>query len=202
MLSAVFRSTFSSAYFWRPAPPNVLIGIWCAPLLLGFAVVVLVIAVAAPAARRALRWRLPAFKEASLAQVASALALMLKSGVPLDKSLGLVEQLERGTPAETELARLRQRLAGGQGKFSKMAAGGQVFPPLFVWVVGQSGEDLPAGFQRAAEIYQSRASYRSEMLLYFALPCSVLALGLVIVSQIQPVLAMFISFMNMIGEST
>ena len=45
-----------------------------------------------PSVRRALRWRFPAFREASLAQVASALALMLKSGVPLDKALALMER--------------------------------------------------------------------------------------------------------------
>jgi type II secretory pathway component PulF len=201
-LSTVFHSTFDSAFFRRPGMPNLLIGVWCAPLLLGLATILCLVAVTAPRVRRALRWRLPAFKEASLAQVASALALMLKSGVPLDKALGLVEQLERGTPAEIELAHWRQRLAGGQGKFPEMAAGGRIFPPLFVWMVGQSGEDLPAGFQRASEIYQSRASYRAETLLYSALPCSVLVLGLVIVSQIQPVVAAFISFMNMLGEST
>ena len=82
-----------------------------------------------------------------------------------------------------------------------MAADGQVFPPLFVWMVGQSGEALPAGFQRAAEIYQSRASYRAEVLLYSALPCSVIVLGMVIVSQIQPVLGTLISFMNMLGDT-
>ena len=155
----------------------------------------------APAVRRALRWRLPAFKEASLSQVASVLALMLKSGVPLDKALGLVEKLEQATPASIELARWRQRLAGGHGKFTEIAADGRVFPPLFVWMVGQSGEDLAAGFQRAAEVYQSRAASRAEMLLYSALPCSVMALGLLIVSQIQPVVSAFIQFMNAIGDS-
>jgi type II secretory pathway component PulF len=182
--------------------PGALIGIWCAPLLLGFTVVLLFVAVTVPRVRRALRWRLPAFKEASMAQAASALALMLKSGVPLDGALGLVERLERGTPAAIEIARWRQRLAVGRGKFSEMAADGRIFPPLFVWMVGQSGEDLPAGFQRAAEIYESRAGYRAETLLYSALPCSVLALGLVILSQIQPVVAAFISFMNTIGASS
>jgi type IV pilus assembly protein PilC len=193
-------SVFYGTFYGRMAPPNVMIGLWLPPALLGLGAVVLFVALSAPRARRALRWRLPAFKEASLAQVASALALMLKSGVPLNNALGLVEQLERGTPAETELARWRQRLAAGRGKFSEMAEGGRLFPPLFVWTVSQAGEDLTAGFQRAAEIYQSRASYRSEVLLYSALPCSVLALGLVIVSQIQPVLAMFISMMNSIGS--
>jgi type II secretory pathway component PulF len=200
MLSTLIHSTFDSAFIGWARIPRVLVGIWCAPLLLGLATVLCLVAVTAPRVRRALRWRLPAFKEASLAQVASALALMLKSGVPLDKSLGLVEQLERGTPAEIELVRWRQRLAGGRGKFSEMAADGRIFPPLFVWMVGQSGEDLPAGFQRAAEIYQSRASYRAETLLYSALPCSVLVLGMVILFQMQPVIAAFNYIMNSIGS--
>jgi type IV pilus assembly protein PilC len=184
---------------WSQGPPS-LIGLWLAPVVLAIAVVALFAALATPRVRRALRWRLPAFKEASLAQIASALAMMLKSGVPLNNALGLVEQLERGTPAETELGRWRQRLAAGHGKFSEMAEGGKLFPPLFVWTVSQSHEDLTAGFQSAAEIYQSRATYRMELLLYSALPCSVLALGLVIISQIQPVISFFNSFMQSIGE--
>ncbi|MGA3179937.1 MAG: type II secretion system F family protein [Verrucomicrobiota bacterium] len=207
LLKAMARGTaptFQEIFYGigRGASPPMFIGLWLAPTLLGCAAVVLLVAVSSPTVRRSLRWRLPAFKEASLAQVASALALMLKSGVPLDNALGLVEQLERGTPAETEITAWRRQLAGGHGKFSEMAAGGRVFPPLFVWMAGQSGEDLPAGFQRAAEVYQSRASYRVETLLYSALPCSILVLGLVILSQVQPVLAMFISFMNAIGGSS
>jgi type II secretory pathway component PulF len=200
LLRGILNPTLFSAFGGRPEIGREVIGVWCPPLFLGLATLMCLVAVTVPRVRRALRWRLPAFKQASLAQAASALALMLRSGVPLDKALGLVEQLERGTPAEIELARWRQRLGGGCGKFSEMAAGGRIFPPLFVWMVGQSGEDLPAGFQRAAEIYQARASYRVETLLYSALPCAVLALGLVIVSQIYPVVSAFIFFMNTIGD--
>jgi type II secretory pathway component PulF len=64
-----------------------------------------------------------------------------------------------------------------------MAAGGRVFPPLFVWLVSSAGEDIASGFQHAAEIYQARAANRSEMLLYAALPVMVLALGVVILTQ-------------------
>jgi type IV pilus assembly protein PilC len=174
--------------------------VWLAPVLIGLAAVIICVAVMNPGVRQALRWRLPAFREASLAQVASALALMLKSGVPLDHALGLMEQLERGTPAGNEIGGWRKRLAAGQGKFDGMASGGKVFPPLFVWTVSQSHEDLPAGFQRASEIYQARASYRTELFLYSALPCSVLALGVLIVSQTQPVIAMFIAFMNLMSN--
>jgi type II secretory pathway component PulF len=175
-------------------------GTWGAPVVLGIAVVMLFVALASPRLRRALRWRLPAFKEASLAQIASALSMMLKNGVPLDNALGLVEQLECGTPAEAEFARWRQRLAAGQVKFSEMASGGRLFPPLFIWTVSQSHEDLPGGFQRAAQTYESRAAYRTEVLLYSALPCSVMALGLVIVSEIQPVILMFANFMQALGN--
>jgi type IV pilus assembly protein PilC len=202
LLGSVLHSTYDSGFFRWSGVPRFVIGVWFAPVVLGLATVACLVAGSVPRVRRALRWRLPAFKEASLSQVASTLSLMLKSGVPLDKAVALVEKLESGTPAEAELGLWRQRLSGGRGKFSEMAEGGRVFPPLFVWMVAQAGEDLTAGFQRAAEIYQSRASYRAETLLYSALPCSVLALGLVIVSQIQPVLAAFISFMNGIGADT
>jgi type II secretory pathway component PulF len=184
---------------WGKSLPQ-LTGVWLSPVVLAIAVAVVFVALATPCVRRALRWRLPAFKEASLAQTASALAMMLRSGVPLDNALGLVEQLEKGTPAEAEFARWRQQLAAGHGKFSEMVAGGKLFPPLFVWTVSQAHEDLTTGFQRAAETYQSRASYRTEVLLYSALPCSVLALGLVVISQIEPVAFMFINMMQTIGD--
>jgi type IV pilus assembly protein PilC len=202
LLSIVLHSTSILNLFGWSVAPELLVAVWSPPLLLGLTVLGCFVALSVPRARRGLRWRLPAFKEASLAQVASALALMLRSGVPLDKALGLVEKLEAGTPAEVEIAQWRQGLGAGRGKFSEMAAGGRVFPPLFVWMVAQSGENLPAGFQRAAEVYQSRSSYRAETLLYSALPCAVLALGLVIVSQIEPVLGSFVSFLNMIGSDT
>jgi type IV pilus assembly protein PilC len=202
LLSTLINSTFFQwPYFQSIETSHALVVIWCPPFLVGLAALLCVVAVTVPGVRRLVRWRLPAFKEASLAQVASALALMLRSGVPLDKALGLAEKLEQGTPAAIEIAHWRQRLGEGRGKFSDMAAGGQVFPPLFVWMVGQSGEALPAGFERAAEIYQARASYRAEVLLYSALPCSVIVLGMVIVSQIQPVLGTLIAFMNMLGDT-
>jgi len=171
-------------------------GYLISPLVIGCLLVVLVVAVSNPKVRRRLRWRVPAFREASLAGIASTLALMLKSGVPLDSALGLVAQLETGTPAGDELVRWRQNLAAGRGKFSEMAADSKVFPPLFAWMVGHSGEDLATGFQRVAETYQSRSNYRSELLLYSALPCAVLGLGLMIIIQILPVISVFSAFMS------
>jgi type II secretory pathway component PulF len=181
-------------------------GLWMSPVFIGLALVIGLIAVAVSPARRKLRWRLPAFKEACLTQVASAMWLLLKNGVPLADALAFVEQLEKGTGAEKEIAQWRQRLASGHGKFSEMAGSNpalssSVFPPLFVWIVAQSGEDLTTGFQRVAELYQSRAVYRTELLLYSALPCSILALAVMIISQIQPVFHALMTFISALGGS-
>ena len=184
----------------RAAPPAVKVALWLSPVLMGGAVGAAILVLAAPFARRALRWRVPAFKESSLAQVASAMSLMLRSGVPLDQALALIERLEQGTRAEPELAVWRQRLAAGQGKFSDLAPPGPAFPPLFIWLVGRGGDDLAGGFQRAAEIYQARARHQAEMFLYSALPCSVLALGVMIIAQMQPVFHTLVQFMNLIGD--
>jgi hypothetical protein len=70
------------------------------------------------------------------------------------------------------------------------------FPPLFVWLIANSREDLVGGFLRAAEIYYQRAVYRIEMMLYAALPVAVLALGFFILGQILPVFLALIRFMD------
>jgi type II secretory pathway component PulF len=186
--------------------PVMATGIWMTPVVIGIILAAGLTAVAASPAQRLLRWRLPAFREASLAQLASAIWLMLKNGVPLDDALALAEQLERGTSAEPEIARWRRRLAAGNGKFADMAAPGNAdqtpfFPPLFLWTITQSNEDLAAGFRQAADLYQSRAMYRAELLLYSALPCSVLALAAMIVSQVTPVFAALTAFIQSLSGS-
>jgi type II secretory pathway component PulF len=193
-----------SGFYGRPVIPAVSTGLWAPPVLFGLTLVAALAGLMMAPTRRRLRWRLPAFKEASLAQVASVIWLMLKNGVPLAEALTLAEQLETGTRAGKEIAQWRQRLAAGHGKFSEIAgsdvaASGPVFPPLFVWTVAQAGEDLTSGFQRTAELYQARALHRTEMLLYSALPCSILVIASLIMSQMQPVFNALIMFINAIG---
>jgi type II secretory pathway component PulF len=175
---------------------------WMSPIFLALALVIFLFAIFASPIRQRLRWRLPAFRDASLARVASAISLMLKKGVPLDEALALVEQLEKGTRAETEIAEWRQRLAAGRGKFSDLATPGRAFPPLFVWAIAQSGEDLPQGFQQAGELYQGRAGYRTELLLYSVLPCSILLLATMLLSQVQPVFLVLINVLKNLGSDS
>lgn len=55
-----------------------------------------------------------------------------------------------------------------------MAEASKVFPPLFIWLIASNGENLAEGFKQAAEIYYARATHKVDMLLYAALPVSIL----------------------------
>jgi len=174
--------------------------IWMPPIVLALLTLLGVAAVSIPSWRARLRWCLPAFRDASLAQLASAMALMLKHGTTLPEALALAEALESGTLAAKALARWRQLVEAGQGKPAEWAGDSRPFPPLFLWLVQKGGEDLAAGFQKAAELYQTRASYRIEMALYGALPVSILLLGQMILWQAIPLVRSMSWIMNAIGS--
>ena len=88
----------------------------------------------------------------------------------------------------------------GHAKFSEVAAVNRLIPPLFVWVVASAGEDLAAGLNRAAEIYHSRAIYRTEVALYSVMPIASLFLGAVVLSQAFLVISMFLPFISMVNN--
>lgn len=176
------------------------ITIWTPPVILAIAALVGVAAACIPAWRASLRWRLPAFRDASLAQLASAMTLMLENGIPLPQALVLAEALESGTPAAKTLARWRQLVEAGQGKPAAWSGDTRPFPALFLWLVQKGGEDLAAGFRKAAEIYQARASYRIEMALYGALPVSILLLGQMVFWQAYPLVRCMTWMMNCLGS--
>ena len=86
------------------------------------------------------------------------MALMLRNGTPLPEALSLAAALESGTPAGKSLAHWRQVTEAGKGKPTQWLGEAGPFPPLFLWLVQQSGEDIAGGFQKAAEIYRTRAA--------------------------------------------
>jgi type II secretory pathway component PulF len=147
--------------------------------------------------RQMLRWRLPAFREASLAQLASAVALMLKNGVTLPEALALAESLEGTSPAGRTLAEWHARTRAGMGKPSDWKP--KTFPPLFLWLVQSAGENVAAGFHKAAEIYQARATYKADLALYAALPLSIVFVGQLVFWQVVPLVRAITLMMNSLG---
>jgi len=175
-------------------------GIWIPPIILAFIGVAGVAAISIPSWRARLRWHLPAFREASLAQLASAMSLMLRSGVSLPEALALGQALETNSPAGTALAHWRKLIESGQGKPNQWPNTIDPFPPMFFWLVKKGGEDMAAGFEKAADIFRSRASYRIEMVLYGALPISILLVGQMVFWQVAPVFRALSWFMNYFND--
>jgi len=202
LLISLNFSRFLSQFGTELAPQPILTipSIWMPPIVLTLVALLGVAAVCIPSWRARLRWRLPAFREASLAQLASAMALMLKNGTTLPEALALAEALESATPAAKALAHWRQLVEAGQGKPAEWTGDSRPFPPLFLWLVQKGGENVAAGFQKAAEIYQARASYRIEIALYGALPVSILLLGEMVLWQAIPLVRSMTSIMNAIGS--
>jgi type II secretory pathway component PulF len=152
--------------------------------ILGLILAVVLCVFAVPRWRNNARWILPGFKEAHLSRFSSALALMLKTGCDLKTALGLLRQMESGNRMGRELAQWETRLAEGAPKFADLAADSKVVPPLFFWLVAGQGEDFELGLTQAAQMYYDRAIYRSEVFLHTILPVSILALGVIIMSQL------------------
>ena len=176
--------------------------LWLAPGTVAVLLALFVAGLALPHWRARLRWRLPGFREASLAQTASALALLVERGTPLPEALELVGRLEGASPAGQEIRSWQERLRLGHRKLAEVITPGPVFPPLFAWLVSSGDEEVAGGFRRAAEIFHARAMHRIEMLLYGFLPVSVLVLGVMILGQAYPVIMLFrqFAFLGDVGD--
>ena len=182
---------------------SVLLGLtWLPVALTMIGAVAVAVALSVPRIRCWLRWKLPAFREASLAQFASAFAMMLSQGCQPRDALALLQRIESDQPLGAELARWQDRLAAGHARFTDMAAGAKIVPPLFVWLVASAGENWERGLRTAAELYERRAGHHIEDALYAALPVTILALGLMIVLQVYPFVAGFMRLFNALGDFT
>ena len=202
LVALAFRHFLSSMFDQLPTPTALSVtNLWFPPILFAIVALLGLAALLLPKWRERMRWRLPAFREASLAQVAAAMALMLRSGVTLPEALALAESLEAGTPAGNALAQWRTMVESGRGKPEQWPESSRPFPPLFLWLVRKGGEDVAAGFQQAADIFQARAAYRIELALYGALPVSTVLLGLMVFWQVAPLLRSLVWVMNMIGDT-
>jgi type II secretory pathway component PulF len=201
VISLTFHRFLSG--FFSDIVPGTLVSsatIWIPPVFLMVFIVILATFLSQARWRARLRWSLPAFRDASLAQLASSMALLLKNGVTLPEALAMMEDLESISPARPALAQWRAAVESGKGKPSEWpATGNGPFPPLFLWLVQQSGENLASGFQRTSELYQARASHRIELLLYGALPVSIVIVGQMVLWQAAPLMRGLVWMMNTLG---
>jgi type II secretory pathway component PulF len=182
VLSNRIYSLFGRELYHMPAV--LILTLWAPPVCLAIAALFVIMVFASRRLRDKLRWRLPAFREASLAQLASAMALMIERGATLSEALSLAEGLEPNTAAATSLAQWRAQIEAGSGSPARWQAAS--FPPLFLWLIQSAGENVAGGFRKAANLYQARAAYKTDLALYGALPISILFVGQFVFWQLVP----------------
>ncbi|HEY3914836.1 MAG TPA: type II secretion system F family protein, partial [Verrucomicrobiae bacterium] len=132
--------------------------------VLGALAIVVFLVYLLPPWRSAVRWFLPGFKDAHLSRLASSLNLLLASGADLGSALGLMRRMESGNRIGRDLSLWEGQLASGVGRVSPETLKTRAIPPLFLWLVNSEGEDMAAGFARAAEIFYRRATYKTDLL--------------------------------------
>ena len=139
VLGPNFKQVFGGMGFKLPGATlfafESLQAIWAFPITLGILFLVMISVVFLPPLRGKYLWRLPAFKEATVSRIASSLNLLLKNGVTLPDAVSLTEQLETSPAAAADLQLWQKKLAAGTSKFSEVAAGDKMIPPMFTWIV-------------------------------------------------------------------
>lgn len=148
---------------------------------------------------RRLNWWLPALREVQLSNFASSMSVMLRGGVPLPESLALLGASHREDPLGPELDGLHERVRAGEKSVATVLKPSRLIPPLFAWAVSSSGNDLAAGFDKAADIYERRARYRTDLMLNLFLPVAIVVLGMIIVMQALPLFRWLGTMMQMFG---
>lgn len=174
--------------------------LWVIPLIIGIIWGFFFLLTFVPGVRRKWQWRLPGLRETCLAQLAAMLQIQIRAGVPLSDALGTVELMEQGSVVADEVAGWREHLAKGGNGIPPEAIRNKSVPPLFRWMIRQSGEDLADGLAQTAKFYADRSEYRSETFLYAALPVSILFLGGVVIMQFSPLFFLITRFLDMLGD--
>ncbi len=167
---------------------------WLPPVTILLLFVAALIALSSHGFRNRIKWRVPALQDAYLAQLCSTGEIMLRRGNTLPDTLGFLAELEKGTRAEAALLSWKSSLAEGRTEMSSGAT--SPLPPLFFWLLKSAGDNLPDGFARAANLYQKRAARRIEMLLFAAVPISVIILAVMILVQVYPMVLQLMGVMD------
>ncbi|NBV21967.1 MAG: hypothetical protein EBS05_08610 [Proteobacteria bacterium] len=189
VLDQVVAGVGNSSFWKNTANPaaNWLFLRWFPLFVLSLAALVLFVVMTVPRLWQSVRWRVPAFREAALAQLAGSLALLLKHGCSVREALEFLQQSEGITPLARELSRWLAKLSQGESRLSEVVAGSPFVPPMFVWLAEQDDESLARGFGRVSELFLLRSHRAHDQMVYAALPTAILALGFIIICQVLPV---------------
>ncbi len=176
---------------------------WALPVMLGAMALGVVVLRFVPAWRHRVAWMLPVSRDGRVARVADTLSVLVAQGCPLPEAVGLLGALESGTPLGRELEHWGDRMRAGASRFADIAEGPggvSLFPPLFRWLVAQSGSRVADGLAAASRFYAARARHRVDLILHGALPASMMFVGLLVVLLFLPAVAQISTWLDFLGS--
>ena len=102
----------------------------------------------------------------------SELALLLNSGVTIDRGLAVIKRNSTSSPQARLVASLHDAVRRGESLSEAMAAESEVFNPLYVNLVklGESSGTLPKIFSRLAEDIKFQSELRSKIMQALTYP--------------------------------
>jgi type II secretory pathway component PulF len=167
-----------------------------------FALIALLITVTACSwigpVRDRIKWLLPVSRNTVIAQFAASLGLLLRRGYPLGDATRFMHELEGDSILGREMKRWSQRIESGALCYSAVGEKNRILPPMFVWMLEQEADNLPAGLDRAADMYSQRAEHQTDLLMKAIAPIGLLALGLIVFFQIYPAIWWLTQWLNVV----
>lgn len=141
--------------------------------------------------RDRLKWLLPVSRNTVIAQFSETLALLLRRGCSLGDATKFMYELEGDSILGREMKTWAERIESGVVCVSAIGEQSKVLPPMFVWMLEQDANDLPAGLEQAADMYSTQAQRQTDILMHAAGPCGLIVLGTIVACQIYPAIWLF-----------
>ena len=139
----------------------------------------------AGAGPRGLRFRLPLIGRlhalAAKAGFASMLALLIRRGIPLPRSLELCAAASDSQEVRGQIERMATVASGGAGLGESVRAG-DLIPSSLLWFVESAGasEDGSRALEDIASVYRQRLGRATDRVAMFAVPIVELLIGLIV----------------------
>ena len=138
----------------------------------------------------------PFVRKVIISRMATSLSLLLSSDVPLERSLGLINQMISFHPLNVALKNIRTSITKGDSFYSSVSQFPKIFDPRITTLikVGEESGNLPSVFQKLSEQYRKEIRYRSEVLGKIAEPVLILFVaifvGFILVAMYMPLFSL------------
>lgn len=132
-------------------------------------------------------WLFAPFRDVNIANFANMISICLKSGMEITAALEFVKMFERGK-VKRQLEQFIQNIKEGMPLDESLKVC-KFLPATAQWLITSSGDKPEEGFYAVADIFNKRAQYKADILLYVSLPVSICFIAGVIIVQLSGYIA-------------